>query len=113
MIISRPHVCENLHTGRRVEVVGFGKKEIQEFVEKSFPNDVKCVEFSQQLKEYPHLESLSYVPMNLVMIVDIFECSEKKLPSTITQLYRLFIVMTLQRQVRKETSVLNCSSSSS
>jgi len=40
-------------------------------VEKAFPNDAKCVkEFSQQLKEYPHLESLSYVPMNLVMIVD-------------------------------------------
>ena len=104
MITSRPHACEKLDTGRRVEVVGFGKEEIQEFVEKSFPNDMKCVkEFSQQLKEYPHLESLSYVPMNLVMIVDIFECSKKKLPSTITQLYQLFIVMTLKRQVRKES----------
>ena len=103
MITSRPHACENLNTDRKIEVVGFGKDEIQEFVEKSFPNDVKCVEqFLQQLKEYPHLESLSYVPMNLVMIVDIFECSEKKLPSTITQLYQLFIVMTLQRQVKKE-----------
>ena len=103
MITSRPHACDKLHAGRRVEVVGFGKEEIREFVEKSFPNDAKCVEeFTQQLEEYPHLESLSYVPMNLVMIVDIFECSEKKLPSTITQLYRLFIVMTLERQVRKE-----------
>ena len=103
MLTSRPHACEGLDAGRKVEVVGFGKEEIREFVEKSFPNDVKCVEeFSQQLKEYPHLESLSYVPMNLLMIIDIFECSEKKLPTTITQLYRLFIVMTLQRQVRKE-----------
>ncbi|XP_065900737.1 NACHT, LRR and PYD domains-containing protein 3-like isoform X3 [Dysidea avara] len=103
MITSRPRACEKLDAGRRIEVVGFGKEEIREFVKKSFPNDVKCVEeFSQQLKEYPHLESLSYVPMNLVMIVDIFECSEKKLPFTITQLYRLFIVMTLERQVRKE-----------
>jgi len=85
---------------RRVEVVGFGKEQIREFVEKSYPNDAE--EFLQQLKEYPHLESLSYVPMNLVMIVDIFECSDKKLPSTITQLYQLFIVITLQRQVRKE-----------
>ena len=103
MVTSRPHACEKLDAGRRVEVVGFGKEEIQEFVEKTFPNDVKCVEeFSQQLKEYPHLESLSYVPMNLMMIVDIFESCEKKLPSTITQLYRLFIVMTLERQVKKE-----------
>ena len=103
MITSRPHACEKLDEGRRIEVVGFGIKEIQEFAEKSFPNDANSVEeFLWQLKEYPHLESLSYVPMNLVMIVDIFECSEKKLPSTITQLYRLFIVMTLERQVRKE-----------
>ena len=103
MITSRPHACEKLDVGRRVEVVGFGKEEIRKFVEKSFPNDVKCVEeFLQQLKEYPHLESLSYVPMNLKMIVEIFECSEKKLPSTITQLYQLFIVMTLQREVGKD-----------
>ena len=73
-------------------------------MENSFPN-IPVKEFLLQLKEYPHLESLSYVPMNLVMIVDIFECSEKKLPSTITQLYRLFIVMTLERQNRKRKQV--------
>ena len=40
--------------------------------------------------------------MNLVMIVDIFQCSEKKLPSTLTELYKIFIVMTLKRQVKKD-----------
>ena len=40
--------------------------------------------------------------MNLVMIVDIFQCSEKKLPTTLTELYKVFIVMTLKRQVKKE-----------
>jgi len=110
MITSRPHACEKLKVGRRIEVVGFGKEEIQKFVKKSFPDDVKYVdEFLQQLKEYPHLMSLSYVPMNLVMIVDIFKYNEKKLPSTITQLYQLFVVMTLQREnKRKEiTTVVN------
>ena len=105
IITSRPHACEELDAGRRIEVVGFGKKDIQEFVKKSFLNDVECAkEFLQQLKEYPHLESLSYVPMNLKMIIDIFECSEKKLPSTITQLYQLFIVMTLNLQIKKRNS---------
>ena len=36
------------------------------------------------------------------MVVDIFQYSEKKLPSTLTELYQLFIVMTLKRQVKKE-----------
>jgi len=38
------------------------------------------------------------------MIVDIFHCNEKKLPSTLTELYGLFIVMTLKRQVKKENA---------
>ena len=105
LITSRPHACENLVVDRRVEVVGFGDKEIREFVENSFPNDVESVEeFMRQLTEYPQLHSLCYVPLNLVMIIDIFRFSQKKLPSTLTELYRLFIVMILQREVVKGCS---------
>ena len=102
LITARPHVCEKLVVGRRVEVVGFGDKEIRQFVEHSFPNDVESIEeFMRQLTEYPHLHSLCYVPLNLVMIIDIFRFSQKKLPSTLTELYQLFIVMILQREVVK------------
>ena len=103
LITSRPHACEEIDAGRRVEVVGFGNDEIREFVEKCFSQDVQSVEeFLWQLDEYPQLHSLCYIPMNLVMIADIFQCSEKKLPSTLTKLYQVFIVMTLKRQVKKE-----------
>ena len=106
LLTARPHACEKLVVGRRIEVVGFGDKEIREFVENSFPNDVESVEeFMRQLTEYPQLHSLCYVPLNLVMIIDIFRFSQKKLPSTITELYRLFIVMILQREVVKGCSV--------
>ena len=106
LITSRPHACEKLVVDRRVEVVGFGDKEIRKFVENSFPNDVDSVEeFMRQLTEYPQLHSLCYVPLNLVMIIDIFRFSQKKLPSTLTELYRLFIVMILQREVVKGCSV--------
>ena len=102
LITSRPNACEKLVVGRRVEVVGFGDKEIRQFVENSFPNDVESIEeFMRQLTEYPQLHSLCYVPLNLVMIIDIFRYSQKKLPSTLTELYRLFIVMILQREVVK------------
>ena len=102
LITSRPNACEKLVVGRRVEVVGFGDKEIRQFIENSFPNDVESIEeFMRQLTEYPQLHSLCYVPLNLVMIIDIFRFSQKKLPSTLTELYRLFIVMILQREVVK------------
>ena len=104
IITSRPHACEEIDAGRRIEVVGFGKDEIREFVEKSFPKEPQCVEvFLQQLNEYPQLHSLCYVPINLLMVVDIFRYSEKKLPSTLTELYQMFIVMMLNKQVKRET----------
>ena len=103
IITSRPHACEGIDAGRRIEIVGFGKDEIREFVEKSFSREPQCVEeFLRQLDEYPQLHSLCYVPLHLLMVVDIFHYSEKRLPSTLTELYQLFIVMTLKRQVKKE-----------
>ena len=110
IITSRPHACDKINAGRRVEVVGFGNDAIRKFVEESFPKDDQSVkDFLWQLNEYPRLHSLCYIPMNLVMMLDIFQCSKKKLPSTLTELYKLFVVMTLSRQVKKEKN-LACSS---
>ena len=103
MITSRPHSCNKLNADRQVEVIGFGINEIKEFIKRSFPNDERSVsELLQQIQDYPHLYSMCYVPLNLVMIVDIFKCNQKKLPSTLTELYKLFIVRTLQREIVKE-----------
>ena len=103
IITSRPHACKDIDAGRRIEVVGFGKDEIREFVEHSFPNDVQSsVDFLRQLNDYPQLHSLCYIPLNLVILLDVFNCSEKKLPSTLTELYQVFIVMTMKRQVKKK-----------
>jgi len=103
VITSRPHACDKLNADRQIEVIGFGANEIKKFIEKSFPNDEPSViELLQQLGDYPHLYSLCYVPLNMVMVVNIFQYSEKKLPSTLTELYKLFIVMILQREVEKE-----------
>ena len=104
MITSRPHACDKLKADRCVEVIGFGGNEVKEFINKSFPNDEHSVsKLLKQLNDYPHLKSLSYVPLNLLMLVDIFQCQQnKELPSTLTELYKLFIVMILQREIVKE-----------
>jgi len=101
LITSRPHACSNVNPGRMVEIVGFGNSEIKQFAENSFTDLQTVEEFLIQLNDYPHIRSLCYIPMNLVMIVDIFQVN-KKLPSTLTELYQLFIVMILQRQFDKE-----------
>ena len=108
LITSRPHACNKLDADRCVEVIGFGANEIKEFIEKSFPNDEHSVsELLQQLNDYPHLKSLCYSPLNLIMITDIFRSSQdKKLPSTLTELYKLFLVMILLRESKKCSGVL-------
>ena len=103
LITSRPHACDDLNADRQVEVIGFGKNEIKEFVEKSFPNDEQSVsEFLQQLNDYPNMKSLCYIPLNLVMITHIFKRREKRLPSKLTELYKLFLVMSLEQHTKKE-----------
>ena len=104
MITSRPHACDKLNADRQVEVIGFGREQVEEFIKMSFSNDENSVsEFKRQLNEYPHLKSLCYAPINLLMIVDIFQCSQNNtLPSRLTELYKLFVAMVLQREARKE-----------
>ena len=104
MITSRPHASGKLNADRQVEVIGFGREQIEEFIKKSFPNDEHSVsEFTRQLNDYPHLKSLCYAPINLLMIVDIFLCRQNStLPSRLTELYKLFVVMILQREAGKE-----------
>ncbi|XP_065901022.1 NACHT, LRR and PYD domains-containing protein 3-like isoform X2 [Dysidea avara] len=103
LITSRPHACEKVKADRRVEIVGFGSHEIEEFVKHSFADsETESVrEFFMQLNDYPQIHSLCYIPINLVIIVDIFQVNKKKLPSTLTELYQLFIVMILQRHIEK------------
>ena len=104
VITSRPNACQELKANRTIEIIGLGDKEIMEFVQNSFPCDPQSVEaFSTQLDEYPQLYSLCYVPMSLVMIVHIFRYKQKSLPSTLTELYRLFVVMTLIREGKKKS----------
>ena len=104
LMTSRPHACDELNTDRNVEVIGFGVEQVEEFIKRSFLNDEQSArELLQQLNDYPHIKSLCYVPLNLVMITDIFRCSpNKKLPSKLTELYKLFVVKTLKRHSKKE-----------
>ena len=102
LITSRPHACKNVKAGRTVEIVGFGKAEIREFAQKMLADSQTVEDFQIHVNNYPHILSLCYIPVNLVMIVDIFQ-TKKKLPSTITRLYEFFIVMIMRRQIEKES----------
>ena len=102
LITSRPHACQQLNANRKIEVVGFDKNQIKEFITETLSDDVKSVEiFLQQLHDYPCILDLCYVPMSLVMVTQIFLYRQKSLPSSLTELYKLFVVMILCREKKK------------
>ena len=108
LITSRPQACQELNANRRIEIVGFGKEQIKLFVELSFPRDSQiATTFMKQLMEHPHIFSLCYVPVSLVMIIHIFKLTKHCLPSTLTKLYQLLTVMTLNRQKKKQQLVFS------
>ena len=73
VVTSRSHACQELmkKANKIIEVLGFGNKEIAEFVEDSFASDIttSCEVFLQQLEEHPQLYSLCHVPISLAMII--------------------------------------------
>ena len=87
VITSRPQACKKLKAGRTIEIVGFSGKEIREFVKLSFHDDVYVEQFLQQVEEIPHLLGLCYIPMNLVMIVDILSVARKNSNKFISTVY--------------------------
>ena len=97
LLTSRPHACTNLKVHREIEVIGFGKKEIEEFAKESLGDGEEFKKFLQQFKEHSYLSSLCYVPLSLVMIIRIFGFLGSILPSTLTELYQKFIAMILLR----------------
>ena len=104
VVTSRPYACQKLmrKANKIIEILGFGHKEITEFVQDLFPLDKTQYGdvFLQQLEEHPQLYSLCHVPISLAMIIDIFK-EMKSLPSTMTNLYYQFMVMMLIRESEK------------
>ena len=104
VVTSRPHACQELmiKANKIIEILGFGVKQVTEFVQDSFQLDeTQSGEvFLQQLEEHPQLYSLCHVPISLAMIIVIFK-EMNSLPSTLTELYYQFIVMMLFRESRK------------
>ena len=105
LITSRPHACQRLNAHRMIEIVGFGEEQIQKFVIQSFsddPDNENAVIFVQQLKLHPQIYSLCYVPVSLVIIIDIFKYNKNSLPLTLTKLYQTFTDMMLVRDKNRK-----------
>ena len=94
--------CNSVNS-RRVEIVGFGKKEIDEYIQCTFSDEEPRSDFKEYLSLYPHIHSMMYVPLNSAIVTHVYESCKSSgmvVPKTITQLYSSLIRTLLLRHLK-------------
>ena len=108
VVTSRPSASAPLHSAdppcidRFVEVSGFSKDEIKEYIQSEFSSDQeKARRLLEQLEYNPLIESICSVPLNCAIVCHLWHTLEEALPSTMTQLYTKLILYVVCRNLRK------------
>ena len=110
IVTSRPSVkrqlTERINFTHHIEVLGFTKDSRTEYIRKFFKGDeVLHEKFHQYIKCFHKLNEFLYVPINLVIILDIFQhslvdSSTFCLPKTMTELYDTLVRMLIYRHLK-------------
>ena len=109
LVTSRPsanrnlyQLCKGQEKCQYIEVVGFGEKEIQEYVEHSLKHNSGLMKgFQSYLEHHPHIHSLMYVPINCAIVVELFREHKGKPPQTLTEVYIALTSTLLKRHEEK------------
>ena len=100
--IGLRELCKGKHS-RRIEIVGFGKKEIAEYIQCTFSDEQSRSDFKEYLSLYPHIHSMMYVPLNSAIVTHVYESCQSSgvvVPKTMTQLYSSLIRTLLLRYLK-------------
>ena len=112
VVTSRPSASGPLHRlpciDRFVEIKGFSREDIKEYIKSEFPSDEKKAgDLLEQLESNPLVESVCSVPLNCAIVCHLWRCLEETLPSTMTQLYRKIILNVMFRNIQKNDAFKN------
>ena len=97
LITSRPSATGylrwefNEQISQHIEILGFTKDDINSYVHDVIEDEQVCKDFHQYLKCYPYIRGMMYVPLNAVIVTEVYkisqQSSEKFIPTTMTELY--------------------------
>ena len=111
IVFSRPSAIEQLQKNliaKRIEVFGFSKKHISEYID-NFPFDEggtsdSSVTRASQLKDYlfhnPSIHDMCYLPIHAAIICFLFQF-DKNISSTQTKVYEEFTRLIVQRHLTR------------
>ena len=111
IVSSRPYASQMLQQMKsithHVEIVGFTEKQIKECIRQNITDKPKAEELIEQLKQRLDILSLCYTPLNAAITLYVYKQEEHTLPTTLTQLYTLYILHSLKRSVEIHFDNLN------
>ena len=111
IVSSRPYASQMLQQMKiithHVEIVGFTEKQVKECIRQNITDKPKAEELIEQLKQRLDILSLCYTPLNAAIMLYVYKQEEHTLPTTLTQLYTLYILHSLKRSVEIHFDNLN------
>ena len=105
IITSRPRASAPLHDKieRRIEVSGFGKEEIEQFIREYYGESSRSVAdalLARLNSTLPRIKAMCFIPLILLMtcyVNDVFDAP----PDTISDLFKSIICLTVKRHFEK------------
>ena len=102
VITSRPTASLLLRqlVNQRIEILGLAKKEQDQYISESLKqSSEKIIRLQEYLKQQPTINSLTYVPLHLSVLLYLF--NQDSLPETLTEMNEYFIIHTIYRHLTK------------
>ena len=106
VVSSRPYASTKLRSNATctIEILGFSEDDQKDFIyqslEKVSDQNHKITELNKYLKTHPTIASLCYIPFYMTILLFLY-MQEKILPTNSTELYNLFICMTIHRHLAR------------
>ena len=113
LVTSRPSSIgsiKKIHVTRNIAILGFSEDQIEQYLTYCLPDPSESVKsklkqkFWAQLNSHLALKSLACIPVNLSILVHVFKESGERLPNSLTELYRKYIVLKLNHHNQRESS---------
>ena len=115
LVTSRPwatkdiHVKYACHIYQHIEVLGFTKKQIKEYINKNVSEEKVRSSLNSYLEKHPQIRSGMYIPLNSAIVVAVYkdniENDRQTLPNTITELYCCCIEILIRRHLKHNTGL--------
>ena len=102
VVSSRPHASVLLRKQAtlQVDILGFTEQQRKHYIEHSLNDQSQIKQLITYLEQHIIISSLCYVPFNIVLLLFLYK-QGVTLPNNATQLYNIFICLTIRRHLNK------------